>query len=521
MKTTIYIDENIFPQGTTFTPRLGKSNYFEKGCFKLPPEGLNKIKDRYTDINDFLLAVRDTDGNYWVIDKEQRKITDSSVRKLRSVPCGQNNSELIECNIDLYGYDLDKEKSVTFETPEIKECIFKELDKKDYLYAIKNGPTIREFGGRIKNQKARISIGIAFFQYLLYGNVIEALKLLGKLDKLNEKRNQEIADEIGDYDSWHEGGPYLHTPLECEVDEVISTYKKDKDKFFNEFTSFVNLDWFEAFDLPSKTISFFENNFTYDVIHTEPWRTDSYTSRCRVDSSMLFRLNEDNFNPELKEHLKEFLLETINDLADRKRAIFTLSNGEENQRLSSIREKITLYVLGNNDLIKIANEISKKMKFVNYDSLKEISLTNLSKLESFTYFVDKKCRVVIISGGKFYKYQPIIPNKAPDFSELHNQIESEKDIELKKLFLKEQEIILKRIQLGISVKTMEEGEIYKGEEEYLKLRKNVSCLDEKTEYLKSIPLGMRDLYSRVCYSMKCRFPEMKNVFGHVDQTLLE
>ena len=301
--------------------------------------------------------------------------------------------------------------------------------------------------------------------------------------------------------------------LKKPAKEILDIYQKNPEELYLNFEKYIYSWWTFVEDPPEKWKEFCK--FFNKATISNQWMPSITSCRERDDSRTLVFM--DRIPPELKKILMKVLDESIDELDKRIR--------ESQKTLDRINELMKTYVpftytlLGVDDKIKIANRLAKETEFINYDSLSDISLSALNRKKSFNYFIDRNCRIVIITNNNFYKLtvSPTLLQRSLGFDDIVDEVNRELDRKNRHLRQKEDELLLKRIENNQVAP--DDGCLINSD--YEKLVDSIRLLDTKLYYLNSVPKENRDLYAKLDWWTKLNLIKGTNTYGFVKQKVTE
>lgn len=210
-------------------------------------------------------------------------------------------------------------------------------------------------------------------------------------------------------------------PLEKDEEEIIKVFIEDKKKFLDNIDSYIKPEFFELFKavLPPDF-----RNFAYDYFSWSQYDIGYGGYRDKGVNLEIFTtnlwFNLTSISQETKKILTKKLHDVLNYLKKKYKELeYKINTLTE---ILAIKTPIMVYMIGVDDIIKLASIChNNSVEFVNYDSIEVISEANLSKLDSFKYYIDSQCRIIIITTkGEFYKFIPNISIqdiKSPTFED--------------------------------------------------------------------------------------------------------
>lgn len=301
--------------------------------------------------------------------------------------------------------------------------------------------------------------------------------------------------------------------LKKPAKEILNIYQKNPEELYLNFEKYIYSWWTFVEEPPEKWKEFCK--FFNKATISNRWMPSVTSCRERDDSRTLLFM--DKIPPELKKILMKVLDESIDELDKRIR--------ESQKTLDRINELMKTYVpftytlLGVDDKIKIANRLAKETEFINYDSLSDISLSALNRKKSFNYFIDRNCRIVIITNNNFYKLtvSPTLLQRSLGFDDIVDEVNRELDRKNRHLRQKEDELLLKRIENNQVAP--DDGCLINSD--YEKLVDSIRLLDTKLYYLNSVPKENRDLYAKLDWWTKLNLIKGTNTYGFVKQKVTE
>ena len=363
-------------------------------------------------------------------------------------------------------------------------------------------------------------------------NLLKGIKY-GDLEKVLEifinKQNKLLEDNCED--DYYEPTIFNINEVGMGTDEdILNTYKSNPDKFIENINRYIGTEWLDLFPRLGNDFKNFINQYFQrekpimreKYASANFYRLDSPGYEYRSDINLLLKLDKLE-HTEVKELItqeidKELdrIKETLSDFRSRKTKL-------EKKMKKIPYTEVNITFIGSNDIIKLANKVSKKMEFVNYNSLGGILTKELVSADRFEYFIDHSCRIVVRLEGKFYKYVPTEKDLTsfPDFDSIINQLETLKSKVEADLSATEQRLLFERIlskelvevdNLGIAV--IKDNRYDELIEKLYKIRCGIS-------YLKRVPEELREQYSKMHWLMYCNFFNGENTYGYVDQELLE
>jgi hypothetical protein len=310
------------------------------------------------------------------------------------------------------------------------------------------------------------------------------------------------------------------------LDKVLTAFKENKKDFFENFGKYVYSEFFDLFKtrLPQDFLS-----FNSDLLQPVSWTLADVDQGYRPNKPSDFTIQEDSYWFRLYDlpiDIRDILIEKLRDAFDK--AGFRERDLEEEiktlENILRVRIPITLYVLGSNDILKIANKANKDLKFINYEDINEITESELSKLKNFKYYIDSNCRITIITNNNnsFYKFIPKVSIEslnAPTFYESVLKVLENKEKDLSE-YIKNESLKFLRKRLNDPEKFRSSFSHYKGDEDYMDTIKDMIKIKSQLYYVTNIiPEDKRELYAKTDWYM-CRFLQGESLHGVIEQTLL-
>jgi hypothetical protein len=309
------------------------------------------------------------------------------------------------------------------------------------------------------------------------------------------------------------------------LDKVLTAFKENKKDFFENFGKYVYSEFFDLFKtrLPQDFLS-----FNSDLLQPVSWTLADVDQGYRPNKPSDFTIQEDSYWFRLYDlpiDIRDILIEKLRDAFDK--AGFREKDLEEEiktlENILRIRIPITLYVLGSNDILKIANKANKDLKFINYEDINEITESELSKLKNFKYYIDSNCRITVITNNNsFYKFIPKVSIEslnAPTFYESVLKVLENKEKDLSE-YIKNESLKFLRKRLNDPEKFRTSISHYKGDEDYMDTIKDMIKIKNQLYYVTNIiPEDKRELYAKTDWYM-CRFLQGESLHGVIEQTLL-
>jgi hypothetical protein len=294
-------------------------------------------------------------------------------------------------------------------------------------------------------------------------------------------------------------------PLEKDEEKITKVFIEDKKKFLDNINSYINPEFFELFKevLPPDFRNFAYEYFNWSLNDIGYGGYRDIGVNLRISTTSLW-FNLASVPKETKEILTEKLHYVLDYLKEKYKEIDDKINTLT--EILAIRIPIMVYKIGVNDMIKLANiSCNNSVEFVNYDSIEVISEADLSKLDSFKYYIDSQCRIIIITTkGEFYKFIPntsIKDIKSPTFEDhIKTSLEQKVNKELE---------LLKGKTLEHFNRIFSEGDT----EDYMQdqLRKNTDYMDlveraidaelELKYVTERLPENMKELYAKTDWYM--------------------
>ena len=294
-------------------------------------------------------------------------------------------------------------------------------------------------------------------------------------------------------------------PLEKEEEEITKVFIEDKKKFLDNINSYINPEFFELFKavLPPDFMNFAYEYFSwsqYDIGYGG--YRDKGVNLEIFTTSLWFNLT--SVSQETKEILTGKLHYVLNYLKEKYKELeYKINSLTE---ILAIKIPITVYKIGVNDMIKLANiACNNSVEFVNYDSIEVISEADLSKLDSFKYYIDSQCRIIIITTkGEFYKFIPNISIKdikSPTFEDhIKTSLEQKVNKELELLKVKTLEHFNRIFSKGNTEDNMQDQ--LRKNPDYMDLVERAIDAELELKYVtERIPDNMKELYVKTDWYM--------------------
>lgn len=294
-------------------------------------------------------------------------------------------------------------------------------------------------------------------------------------------------------------------PLEKEEEEITKVFIEDKKKFLDNINSYIKPEFFELFkavlppDFRNSAYEYF--NWSLRDVGYGGYR-DIRVNLEIFTTSLWFDLA--SVPKETKEILTEKLHYVLDYLKKKYKEIEDKINSLT--EILAIKIPIMVYKIGVNDMIKLANiSCNNSVEFVNYDSIEVISEANLNKLDSFKYYIDSQCRIIIATTkGEFYKFIPntsIQDIKSPTFEDhIKTSLEQKVNKEFELLKGKTLEHFNRIFSRGNTEDNVQD-----------QLRKNTDYMDlveraidaelELKYVIERIPDNMKELYAKTDWYM--------------------
>lgn len=537
MKKQIYIDDQIFPLGTDLSvinekdnqPQCSKFVGVPSDHFCVPTDFLlkNKIdlKKEFNYETDFVAistggSTEDTD-TYLIIPTDLSLVEKKDVKRL--------TKEI------LIGSSKFGREETTVETLHINGMWCSESIGLNYISEKANNElNLKTHDDRFGCKNTIVAT------VMVESKSIEELELTEQL--LSSMKNGDLEtilrifkikeDEVDPYneEEWDEHFSHHIQKPDGEtnnIDDLITEYKKDPDKFKENINKYIYSDWIDRFPrISTEFRNFVDKYFQEDLPLTKPQVYRSYSPSMEFRTDVNYLLTLDKLEPELRDLITEKIDKELEEIK------ITLETSRKHLEGCKKKEKKIPYTevkithMGTNDMIKLANKATDLMEFVNFNDLKSISSDELNKSDEFEYFIDQSNRVIIRLDDVFYKYD-ILPdyfstiNTFPNFQSILDQLEKEKCKVDKKLQQIEQELLLKRIKTDTEVAMDNFCNCIPTDERAIKLCQEIYKINCGMSYLKRIPEANKEQYSKLCWIMYSNFYNGKNTYGYLDQKLLE
>lgn len=518
-KKKIFIDGIYYPYGTTMKGKDKNSQKYisefsSGGKFRIPgndPHGTFRIDSTklkqlaeminypglITYINDYSYKNLLTGEGFLVLSPFSTKkpwidpIYSNTGGVKRNIPLDINETVTKTLKINIMGSAPDGKIEIRryslagfFRIPDEIQELFSDVDKKDLEYIKSNYNKVKDSVEKATENITKIKKRIKFINSILCGDFESIMSHLEEQD------------------------PPAINP-EYKKQEIIDTYRKNRQYFFDHFEDFIEDHWLSTDDDNSPLQRFLNGYFLY--LYTG----DGICAR-RDDTNVFLRL--DTLKDELKEQLiialKEELSYQEKILGDwmliRSRSLLTATNYRD----------IQVTILGMNDKLKIANLISKRHEFVNYDSIEAISVEKLKKLRKYSYFITKECGVVVATTDNFYKLE--IPtdmyDRYPDFDSITGRLKKQFDQYSTGMRGIEDDYILMRV---VNKEMPNDKNTAGCDPVYEKQARKRKSIEKQLNYLSRVPEENKDLYAKIDWWMKNTFTSHENTYGNVCQELVE
>lgn len=294
-------------------------------------------------------------------------------------------------------------------------------------------------------------------------------------------------------------------PLEKDEEEITKVFIEDKKKFLDNINFYINPEFFELFKevLPPDFRNFAYEYFNWSLNDIGYGGYRDIGVNLRISTTSLW-FNLASVPKETKEILTEKLHYVLDYLKKKYKEIEDKINSLT--EILAIRIPITVYKIGVNDMIKLANiSCNNSVEFVNYDSIEVILEADLSKLDSFKYYIDSQCRIIIITTkGEFYKFIPntsIQDIKSPTFEDhIKSSLEQKANKELELLESKTLEHF-NRIFSGGDTEDNMQGQLRKNTD-YMDLVERAIDAELELKYVtERLPDDMKELYAKTDWYM--------------------
>ena len=546
IKQVVYLDGVTFPLGTEFSSNQ-KANEndcnFRDGKLRIPYKELKRNASTLTDLTDIidvpkncLIAVEEELGSpdeekgikrcYNIkpsnFTNQNYNWDDDEITPITNI---KPDSEKLDLEINVDG-KTDDDIQLYLDYQDLKKILKRSKIDSQLRLAIEDILTNRGFDSisealNIFNQELHeIQRCKRFISDLILGDDEHIEDSFRMLQEQYEALQKEWY--IGDYgDDDNPDEPFT------SLDNVLTAFKENKEDFFENFGKYVYSEFFDLFRtiLPQDFQSF-NSDQLQPISWTQAEVNQGYRPSYRLTG---FTVHEDSYWFRLFDlpiDVRDILIEKLRDAFDR--VGFREKELEDEiktlERVSNIRIPVTLYVLGSNDILEIANKANKDLKFINYDSINEITESELSKLKNFKYYIDSNCRITIITNNGFHKFIPNVSIEslnAPAFYESIQKVLENKEKDLSD-YIKNESVNFLRERLNDPEKFMYKSSIshYKEDDDYMDTIKKMIKIKSQLYYVTNIiPEDKRELYSKTDWYM-CRFLQGESLHGVIEQTLL-
>ena len=545
IKLGVYLDGVTFPLGTEFISNqkanVNDCNYYN-GKLKILYKELKKNASPLTDLTNII----DVPKNCLIAVKEELISSDEEKGIKGCYNIKPNNftsqnynwdddeitpstdikpeSEKLDLEINVDG-ETDDKIQLYFDYQDLKRILKRSKIDNQLRLAIEDILTNRGFNSisealeMFKQELYEIQRCKRFISDLILGDdehIEDSFKVLQEQYEMLQKEWY-----ISDYDD-------DDSPSEpfTDLDNVLAAFKENKKDFFENFGKYVYSEFFDLFKtiLPQDFQSFNSNQLQPII-----WMLSDVNQGYRPNRPPYFTVHEDSYWFRLYDlpiDIRDILIEKLRDAfgnigireKELEEEIKTL------ERVLKIRIPITLYILGSNDILEIANKSNKDLKFINYESINEITESELSKLKNFKYYIDSNCRITIITNNGYHKFIPKVSIEsltAPTFYESIQKVLENKEKDLSE-YIKNESLKFLRERLNDPEKFMNSCSIshYKEDEDYMGTIKNMINIKNQLYYVTNIiPEDKRELYAKTDWYM-CRFLQGESLHGVIKQTLL-
>lgn len=294
-------------------------------------------------------------------------------------------------------------------------------------------------------------------------------------------------------------------PLEKDEEEITKVFIEDKKKFLDNINSYIKPEFFELFkavlppDFRNSAYEYFSwslNDVGYGGYRDIRVNLEIFTTSLWFDLASVPKETKEILTEKLH-YVLDYLKEKYKEIEDK---INTLTE------ILAIRIPITVYKIGVSDMIKLANiSCNNSVEFVNYDSIEVISEANLNKLDSFKYYIDSQCRIIIATTkGEFYKFIPntsIQDIKSPTFEDhIKTSLEQRVNKELELLKGKTLEHFNRIFSRGNTEDNVQDQ--LRKNPDYMDLVERAIDAELELKYvIERIPDNMKELYAKTDWYM--------------------
>jgi len=462
-KKKIFLDDKLtFPFGLKLVTKVknGQIDCYNRGNlyvsgFQLT-EAVRKIKGNLTTLHEVLgiqdenengdhifIGVEDVEENIAILDEKLEDLMRFSGDIIPKYSKIEKEGKIIKINVNIDSQCVKEDGSSThvdnIDSDRLEELITQQIESpqtinqmqsiKDLFWSMDTAISF------YKNGLSKIRDCENVLNGFLNGTDEEIVKVIRTLyDRFQKDHKNWIDADFSDEDK----EPI--NPLEKDEKEVIKVFTEDKKKFLDNINSYIKPEFFELFRdiLPPDF-----RDFSYDYVSWS--HSDIGYGWYRDDSGINLEIYTTSFwfnIASVSQGTKEILTKKISDLLGYLNKKYKEVEDKVNSltEILAIKIPIMVYKIGIDDMIKLAS-IYCNIEFVNYDSIKVISEANLSKLDSFKYYIDSQCRIIIITTkGEFYKFIPNISIqdiKSPTFEDhIKTSLEQKVNKELELLKVK-------------------------------------------------------------------------------------
>ena len=462
-KKKIFLDDKLtFPFGLKKVSKNGQKDCYYRGNLYVPGDRLaevvSKINSKITSLHEVLgiqdkdengnhifIGVDDVDDAISILDEkleDYRRFNDDIIPEYSKIE-KEGKIIKIEANIDSRWVKEDGSfiHLDNLDSNYLEERITQQIGSSQALNLMNS--TKEDFWildaaiDYFKKGLCKIRDCESVVNGFLSGNDEEIIKIIKILHDRYQKDHKDWSDLGCDEDP----DPEPINPLEKDEEEIIKVFIEDKKKFLDNIDSYIKPEFFELFRavLPPDF-----RNSSYDYFSWSQYDIGYGGYRDKGVNLEIFTtnlwFNLTSISQETKEILTKKLHDVLNYLKKKYKELeYKINTLTE---ILAIKTPIMVYKIGVDDIIKLAGIChNNSVEFVNYDSIEAISEENLSKLDSFKYYIDSQCRIIIITTkGEFYKFIPNISIqdiKSPTFEDhIKTSLEQKVNKELELLKVK-------------------------------------------------------------------------------------